>query len=158
MTTSQHCDSLETGKHHLRAPLSGHVADGQPVVDGNAAHGLLRSDKLNTVVQNLVLAEEAAQGDDDVLAGDTRGHDADEVDLGNRGNLPPRLGGSPEGGGVGAHNRGTEGTDTTVAVAVTVTGDVHGAGPGEAALDHDLVADAGAGGAGYVRMRVFKGF
>lgn len=41
------------------------------------------------MVQHLVLVEEAAEGNDDILSRNSRGQEPGERDLGDRGNLPP---------------------------------------------------------------------
>ena len=98
------------------------------------------------MVEDLVLVEEAAERDDDVLTGDVLWELALELYAGHWGNLPPGLAGGPDGGGVCTHDGGTEGTNTTVGVGVRVRRNGEVQWEGVSLLDHDLVADTPSGG------------
>lgn len=57
------------------------------------------------MVQDLILVEETAEGNDDILARNSRGQEPGERDLGDWGNLPPSTFGRPDGRGVGSNHR-----------------------------------------------------
>lgn len=58
------------------------------------------------MIENLVLVEETAQGDDYIFTGDARRENASECKLDNVGHLPPRSACGPDTSGVGPYNGG----------------------------------------------------
>ncbi|KAI6768647.1 hypothetical protein HG531_010836 [Fusarium graminearum] len=90
-------DREDTGES---TPFSSHVADSQAVVNREA----FTASKLDGVVQHLVVSEKTAEGNNNILSGDTRGENSSESDLGDGRNLPPGLTSSPDGSGVCAND------------------------------------------------------
>ena len=89
-----------------RAPLGGHVGNGHARGHWKIRHAVAH--EFNGVIEYFVFVEEAAQGDDHVLADDTRRKISFQHDLGDFRDLPPRHSGGPNTGGVGAYNRRPE--------------------------------------------------
>jgi len=129
---------------HQRAPLGGHVADAHARFDRQRGHA--RPAELDRGVQGLALVVQAAEGDDDVLARDSGAQFSGQLDAHRPRDLPPGAAGGPQGGGVGAHHRGADRAQRAVDVRVAVAGHHEAARLDEAVLEHQLVADAGAGG------------
>jgi len=88
-------------------PLSRHVGNGQTVVNGDASHSLFGPGKFDSMVENLVLVKETAEGDNYILTSDTRGENTSESDFGNRGGLKPGTASGPDTSCVGSYNRGS---------------------------------------------------
>ena len=139
-----------------RAPLSRHVGDGETGIHGKRCDA--RAAELNGGVEDFIVVVEAAEGDDDVLAGCTFGELAFEADVDRTRDLPPEFAGSPHGGSVGADDGRAYGTERAIHIRVRVRGNHERTGDDIAALDHDLVADAGAGGMEVDPMLAGEGF
>ncbi|KAH3664205.1 hypothetical protein OGAPHI_004556 [Ogataea philodendri] len=92
-------------------PFGGHVGNSQTVVDWKFLD--LVSNKLDSMVQNLVVVEQSTQRHNHVLSGDSLGKTPLQLNLGNRWNLPPGLAGSPDGGSVRSHYRSTQRPNTS---------------------------------------------
>ena len=73
------------------------------------------------------------------------GRFAFEHDLDGARNLPPEFARGPNGGCVGAHDRRANGSQRAIHIGVRVRGNHEGTGHDIAALDHDLVSNAGPG-------------
>ena len=65
-----HCHLIKWKHARQRAPFGGHVGDGHARSHGKIRHSIAH--KFDGVIEHLVLIEEAAQRDDDILAGNTR--------------------------------------------------------------------------------------
>ena len=137
-------DLVERKPADQGAPLGGHVGDREPF--GHRQAGDARPVELDGGVEHLARAVEAAQGDDDVLAGDARAGFTFEDDLDGPRHEPPGHTTGPQCRGVGAHHRRAHRSEGTVHVRVRVRRHHQRSGMDEALLDHQLVADTGAGG------------
>ncbi len=73
-------------------------------------------------------------------------------------NLPPEFARGPDSGGVGANDRSADRAQSAVHIGVRIGGDDERAGHDIAALDHDLVSDARAGGIEIDAMLFGEGF
>src|SRR5262249_5097032 len=106
---------LVEGEHAGQgAPFGGHAGEGHALVDGQAGDPLTA--ELNGVVEDLVVVEQAAEGDDDVLADHAGAEAASEDDLGDGGDLPPGDAGGPDAGRVGSDDGGAEGGEGAIEV------------------------------------------
>src|SRR5439155_6082500 len=85
-----------------RAPLGGHVGDGHPRRHRKIRHAIAH--KFNRVIEHLVIVEESAQSDDDILTNDAWRKSSFEHYLSDLGNLPPCHSSSPNTCGVGPHD------------------------------------------------------
>jgi len=92
------------GKHACQcAPLCCHVGDAHALIHRHAGDPAPR--KLDCHVQHFVVIEQAAEGDDDVLADNTGLQFAGKRHTRDRRNLPPCLTGRPNCSRVGPHDR-----------------------------------------------------
>ena len=126
------------------APFGGHIGDGQAVVKGQGRYTL--ACELHGVVEDLVLVEVPAEGDDNVFTADTRFEFTIEATARYRGDLPPSAAGGPDRSGVGTDNRRSQATQAAVHVAVAVGGHDDRLRPGVTFLAHDLVTYPAPGG------------
>ena len=101
---------------------------------------------------------EPAERDDHIFAAHPFGEIAFEHDLNSARNLPPEFTRGPNSGRVGANDRRAYGPKRTIHVGVRVRCNYEGARRDIAALDHDLVSNAGAGWIEVHRVRGGEGF
>ena len=94
------------------------------------------------MVEDFVVVEQAAEGDDDVLADDARLELALENDLRYRRDLPPCNSGCPDTRGIRPHDRSSQAANATVHVRVAVRGNSQSPWPCVALFHHDLMSDA----------------
>ena len=86
-----------------RTPLGRHVGDGHARRHGKMCDAI--ADKFNSVIEYFVFVEEPTQGDDHILADDTRRKFSFEHDLRDGPNLPPCHPGCPNTSRIGADDR-----------------------------------------------------
>ncbi len=141
------CCTVEWEPPDEGAPLGCHVRDGQAFGHRKELHAVTM--ELDCGVENLARVEEAAQRNDDVLAGDARFEFTLENDLDRTRYLPPGGAGRPQCSSVGSHDRRADRRKGAVHVGVRIGGDHQAAGVYEALVDHQLVSDPGAGGVEY---------
>jgi hypothetical protein len=127
-----------------RSPLGGHVGYGQPLFDRQQRDAI--ADKFDRVIQDLVVIEISAEGDNNILAGNAGLEFAIEFYLGDGRDLPPGAAGSPYGRGVGTNYRSAQACQSAVHIGMAVGGYHQGARPGVALLAHDLMPDPASGG------------
>ena len=104
------------------APLRGHVRDAETGVHGEGGDAGPR--ELHDRVQDLSLIVEAAQGDDDVLAGDAGAQVALEGDFDCARHQPPGHRARPQGRGVGPNHRRAdrpEGAASRLAMSISLS-------------------------------------
>jgi len=105
---------------------------------------LFTPSKLNGVVEDLIVVEEAAKSHNHILSGDTLWKNTSKRDFGNGGDLPPGLARGPDTCCICSDHCGAQTPYTAVHVAVTVTGHRHRPWPRVALLHHDLMANSSA--------------
>lgn len=92
-------DGIDREDSSESSPLGGHVGDGESFVDREGGDSV--SSELDDRVENLVLVEGSAEGDDNVLSGYSWRKMVEEGDLDDRRDLPPGSSCGPDGSGVG---------------------------------------------------------
>ena len=124
----------------LAAGLNGHVADGQPVVDGEIRHA--GASELNGLIPGAVHADHADEGQDHVLAGHEGTELAGEIHPDGGGHLEPGLAGGHGRAQIRGANAGGEGAQRTVGAGVRVGADDGLARGHQALLRQEGVLDA----------------
>src|SRR5439155_15006940 len=103
-----------------RAPFGGHVGNGHARGHWKIRHAIAH--EFNGVIEYFVFVEEAAQGDDHVLADDTRRKISFQPDLGDFRDLPPSHASCPNTRGIGAYNRCAKRSHRAVEIRVRIAG------------------------------------
>ena len=136
-------DFIHREPAHDRSPFGAHVGDGQTCIHREAGHAWAR--EFHRGVEGLVVVVQAAESDDDILAGHALGQLALQNDLNGARNLPPEFSCRPHRGGIRPHNRRAHGAQGAIHIRVGVRSDNEGTRRYITPLDHELMANPGTG-------------
>jgi hypothetical protein len=139
-------DFIEREDAGQRTPFGRHVGDAHALIHRQRRNTFTAptpapapGNELDSVVEDLIVIEQAAERDDDVLSDDARSEFARQRDLRHLRDLPPRLAGGPDRRRIGADDRRAQRCDRAVEIAVRITPDHHASGDDVSLFDHDLV-------------------